>query len=143
MVSAKILLGGVLLAATITDIARRRIPNRLICAGLAGFTGLAAWSAFRGDAPWFLDRLAAGALAFFLHLVPYLCRGMGAGDVKLAGVMGLLMGWQDWLGYLNFYCLLLFATAAAMLTHRKNKRKTLPLAPLMAAAYFLYFLSVI
>ena len=139
----KLVLAGLLLAATGTDLAGRKIPNALIGAGLCLFLASALWRLFGGDIAYCAGCLLAGALAFALHLVPYLLRGMGAGDVKLALVMGLLMGWQDWLGHLGCYCLVLLFAAALTLIPRKKKPKTLPLAPMMAAAYFLYLLPMI
>jgi leader peptidase (prepilin peptidase)/N-methyltransferase len=87
-------LGAVALAvgalATRTDLARREIPNALTGAGAlaAMAVGLVVDP---GTEP---ARLAAGAGAAGLLLGAALARpgGMGFGDVKLAGVLGLCLG---------------------------------------------------
>lgn len=94
MVAVEVALGALLLAtgavAARVDVARRVIPNRL--------TGTAAAAAIAvglvldpGGEP---ARAAAGLGAGGFLLAAALIRpdGMGMGDVKLAGVMGLCLG---------------------------------------------------
>jgi len=72
------------------DVATRRVPNRVIVpAAAAAFVLRAAFAA-----SFLPEALAAGAIAFaFFLLVAVLARGgMGMGDVKLAGLIGLLLG---------------------------------------------------
>ena len=75
---------------TLTDLEHRRIPNVvLIVSALIGVALLAL-----GDRDALADHLIAAAAAFaalFLVALAY-PRGMGMGDVKLAGVMGLYLG---------------------------------------------------
>src|SRR4051812_18261191 len=77
-------------AATVTDLRERRIPNRL--------TGPAALAAFVLGCALDLDgqpaRLVAGAAAtaFFGVAATVSPQGMGMGDAKLAGVIGLCLG---------------------------------------------------
>ena len=76
--------------AAVNDLATRRIPNRLLLAGLAGAALLHLLSATPGA-----SLLAAGAgmaLGFALFLPFYLLRGMAAGDVKLMAVVGAFTG---------------------------------------------------
>ena len=84
-----ILLCGLLGAAMWSDIHKHRIPNLLVIAVL--FTGLVAQIATNGPIGIFfaLGGLAVGLL-FFL---PFYARGgMGAGDVKLMGAAGSMLG---------------------------------------------------
>ncbi|MCL2121069.1 MAG: prepilin peptidase [Clostridiales bacterium] len=134
-----IVLGGLLLGAAGTDLAWRRIPNSLTCIGLGAFALLAGWLYYRGNAEIASGCLLAGALAFFVHLIPYLFHVMGAGDVKLALVTGLLLGWEAWPGYMSVFCLLSLLVSGALLLTGKRKNEPIPLAPVMAAAYMLYW----
>jgi len=143
MLIGKLVLSGLLLAAAGTDIAWRKIPNSLIAAGLAAFLIIAGRLYIRGETAVLAGCLGAGAAAFCIHLIPYLLRSMGAGDVKLALVMGLLMGWRDWTGFLGIYGIVMLVASGLLLIMGKRKPKTVPLAPFMTAAYFLYNLFVV
>lgn len=92
--------GGILLsllaAATIADFARRRIPNRIVLAGLLLGVGLNAllpegFGLFNRYGPGGLGLMAAlgGMLVGGGLLLPlYMLRAMGAGDVKLMAMVG-------------------------------------------------------
>lgn len=89
-----IALGLILVTAlapiVVIDLERRLIPNRIT--GPAAVAAVAAGLAFApGGLP---EQLAwgAGAFAFFLLAALAHRRGMGMGDVKLAGVLGLCLG---------------------------------------------------
>lgn len=76
------------LAASVTDLRRRTIPNWLTGAGaLAGIV----FAASRG---WHsLGMAMAGAAVGFLLMLPlHLCGAMGGGDVKLMAAFGTLLG---------------------------------------------------
>lgn len=141
MLLGKLILAGLLTAGAGTDLIRRKIPNVLICIGLAAFLVLAGRLYFGGDTAVLTGCLFAGALAFFIHLIPWLMGSMGAGDVKLALIIGLLTGWEEWLGYLGMYCAALLAASAIMLVRGKKRPKTVPLAAVMAAAWFAYYIQ--
>lgn len=94
---------GVALAACVTDVRTRRIPNALT------FGAAAAALVFHAVAPsgqgltsavegWFV-----GAALMFL---PFALRGLGAGDVKLVAALGA------WLGPLNAMWLVVYTTIA-------------------------------
>jgi prepilin peptidase CpaA len=73
------------------DLRTRRIPNWLTVSGLA--VGLTANLIFGGWQGLRTSMVGAGvALGFLLPLV--LMRGVGAGDWKLMGAVGSLMGWK-------------------------------------------------
>ncbi|KFG97913.1 peptidase A24 [Burkholderia paludis] len=77
-------------AAASTDLATRRIPNRLVAAGLAG--ALVAQCVLHGVSAGALGWLAGAATGFALLLPLYLLRGMAAGDVKLMLAIGAWVG---------------------------------------------------
>ena len=139
MLMNKVILSGLLLTGAGTDLAWRRIPNALILAGLGCFLASGGWLLYRGEGAALAGCLCAGALGFAIHLIPWLFKAMGAGDVKLALIVGLLTGWTDWLGYLSVYCVILLAGSGVLLLLGKNKPGAIPLAPFMAASWFLYF----
>lgn len=77
------------LAATVDDLARRRIANWIPAAALAGGLG---WQV--GISGWLgaLYALAGAAAGFAVFLIFYLLGGMGGGDVKLMAGFGALLG---------------------------------------------------
>jgi leader peptidase (prepilin peptidase)/N-methyltransferase len=83
-------LASVLIAVAAIDLDLRIIPNRILLP--AAVFGLVTAAAIRpSDLPELLA-WAAGAFAFFLAAAVAYPAGMGMGDVKLAGVMGLYLG---------------------------------------------------
>ncbi|MET3131774.1 prepilin peptidase CpaA [Oxalobacteraceae bacterium GrIS 1.11] len=76
--------------AAVVDLARRKIPNRLVLLGLGIGLALHLLAAPGWPLAW-----AGGALTgFFLFLPLYLMRGMAAGDVKLMAMVGSFTGPQ-------------------------------------------------
>ena len=88
---------GVLLA--LVDLRHRLLPNRVLLPATAGAALLlTVAAALAGEWPRLL-RAGAAALALFavfLVLALLAPRGMGMGDVKLAGFLGLYLGWMGW-----------------------------------------------
>jgi leader peptidase (prepilin peptidase)/N-methyltransferase len=127
---------GVLLAAV--DLACLRLPDALVkpgfVAGAAVFCGLAA------GLPAWPDLLRAGFAAGVLaggYLVLAVLPGgaLGYGDVKLAGLLGLFLGWLGW-GEVLAGALLPFlingVVAVGLLAARRVTRRTLvPFGPAM------------
>lgn len=82
--------------------------------------------------------LAGAVLLGGLHLLPYLSGGMGAGDVKLAFMLGYWLGLPELSSYLGCYSLTLFIGTVLLLFLGKRRPKTLPLAPFIAFSWILY-----
>ena len=89
--SLQIALAATVLAAAGSDLATRRIPNWITVPGAA--LGLALHGYHEGF-PGALSSLAGAGLGFSIFFVLYLAGGMGAGDVKLYGAVGALVGPQ-------------------------------------------------
>jgi prepilin peptidase CpaA len=83
-----LVLAVILVAASISDIWTRRIPNGLIILGLA--VGLAAQLWHGGGVG--AEHALAGIGTALIALLPYALGALGAGDVKLLGVVGALSG---------------------------------------------------
>lgn len=81
---------AVLIAVGGIDLEHRLIPNRILLP--AAIWAVAGWAVV--DPGFLPEALGAGAGAFLLLLLAALAypAGMGMGDVKLAGVMGLYLG---------------------------------------------------
>ncbi len=77
-----------LCVSAVFDLVSRRIPNLLLFFSLLALIVIASLSGF-----YELLRLLVGALFGIVLILPaYLCRSMGAGDVKLVGVVGAAVG---------------------------------------------------
>ena len=135
------------LAVAIIDLEHQRIPDRIVFPSLA-ITLLAApfWTklglprTFFGNAAMtgsFLNSVASGLGAFLLFFPVLLAfpQGFGFGDVKLAGLMGMLLGFPAvamalWVGIVSGGVL-----AIVLLALRKKGRKdTLPFGLFLSLA---------
>jgi leader peptidase (prepilin peptidase)/N-methyltransferase len=81
---------AVLIAVTFIDLQYKIVPNKIMIP--AAVYGLVTALAFRTHALPELLIAGAGAFTFFLLAALIHPKGMGMGDVKLAGVMGLYLG---------------------------------------------------
>jgi leader peptidase (prepilin peptidase)/N-methyltransferase len=134
--AAEMVLGLVLVAflvpLTRIDLELRLLPDRLTApaAALALALGLAL------DPGGEFERLLAGAAAFAFFLAAVLAhpQGMGGGDVKLAGVLGLFLGRE--VAVAVFVALLAGLLAGTVIMARKGvaagRRTTLPFGPFLA-----------
>jgi leader peptidase (prepilin peptidase)/N-methyltransferase len=127
---------GIALAAI--DLTHHRLPNALtlpsyvIAGGLLGLAALV-----RGELEPFLRALAGMAVLYALYYLLMLIypAGMGFGDVKLAGVVGLYLGWLGWAeviigGFLGFVIGAL-AGLGLMAAGRATRKSALPFGPAM------------
>jgi leader peptidase (prepilin peptidase)/N-methyltransferase len=134
---ALIYLAAVTPALWSTDVAERRLPNRLVLPGyapaLAGV--LAAWLG-AGTAPGAALACGAGYLGFLLALS--LAGGMGMGDVKLAGVLGLSAGLvEPWAAIAAVVGTFLLGGVGALVGVVRGGRGTgIPFGPYLLAGFW-------
>lgn len=123
---------AVFIAVTVTDLEHGLILDRVIYPAI----GLALLGVlFAGPRVW-LSRVlggafGAGVIALIILLVP---EGMGWGDVKLAGFIGLVTGWPG-VGFALFLAFVSGGIVAGTLlvTRRKRRGQTIALGPFLAA----------
>lgn len=125
---AAAILALLLLAATGFDLARQRIPNWLTLSGL--LLGLLWHSLTERGAGlvWSLEGLGVAGLALVLWAV----KALGAGDVKLLGVVGVWMGPVFLLWALPGTFLAAGLQAMIVIGLRRTSKGRLPLAPAIA-----------
>lgn len=121
--------------AALTDLKRCRIPNRLIAAGIVSRSLIYVIELFL-TGEHFTDILKNDALGFaigfiMLFVIAVITKGgIGFGDVKLFGVIGLMAGSGGVFAVL-FLSLLMssISSVALMIAKRKTLKSSLPMAP--------------
>jgi leader peptidase (prepilin peptidase) / N-methyltransferase len=127
---------GVLL--TLVDLRHRLLPDRIVVPTLvSGLALLLAAALAEGTWPALLRALLGAAALFVVFLVLALISpsGLGMGDVKLAAVLGLFLGWLGWgavlVGAVAGF-VVQAALAAVLLALRRVRRDSdLPFGPAM------------
>ncbi|WP_308217742.1 prepilin peptidase [Streptantibioticus silvisoli] len=131
---------AVLLASL--DLSVRRLPNRVLLSGYVSTGALFAVNAFvTGDTGRLLRAAlaAVAALALFGTLYVAAAGQLGGGDVKLAGLLGLVLGWFGWGTVLTGLWAGLVLALAGVLCQRARHRTTadLPLGACLIAGALL------
>jgi len=122
---------ALLIAVAAIDIEYRIVPNKLLLP--AGIWAVAGWTAV--DLDFVPEALAAGAGAFTFLLLAALAypAGMGMGDVKLAGAMGLYLGLAVIPALLvAFLAGSLVGVAILLREGAQARKKGVPFAPFLA-----------
>lgn len=155
---ALLVLTASLITVSVIDLQLLRIPDRITFPTLAIAVPLVLALSLYRDASGAFESALVGSFAYFmLLLVPHFIypKGMGFGDVKLALVMGLYLGWVGWSpGYptigpirLVLYALILgcvigvvFGVVAQLVTRRRG---AFPFGPALALGclVIVYFAS--
>lgn len=133
-------LGAISIALALIDLDVHRLPDSIVLpAYLVGGLLLAAAGILSGD-PAALLRAAIGAAAMFLlYLALALAYpgGMGFGDVKLAGVLGLFLGFLGWgelvVGAFAAFVLGGLFSVVLLLARKASRRSGIPFGPWMLA----------
>ncbi len=141
---AYLYLAAISVVLALIDLDVKRLPNVIVMPSyvVAGLLLLLP-AVLMPNWPDYLNAwLGAAALFAFYFLLAFIYpAGMGFGDVKLAGVLGLYLGWLGWGpvivgGFLGF--LLGAVVGIGILLTRKGGRKTaIPFGPFMLAGALL------
>ncbi|MBU4465057.1 MAG: A24 family peptidase [Actinobacteria bacterium] len=122
------------------DVRTHRLPNRIVLPVYPVALVLLT-SACVAGAPWasLLRAVIGGAalLAFYTLLRVVSRRGMGGGDVKLAGIVGIYLGWAGWgslvVGAVSAFVIGGLAGAMLIVTRRATRRTAIPFGPFLLA----------
>jgi len=133
-----LLLFSGLLTLAVVDIRTYRLPDRLTFPMLYASSGLIALLSLVQHHPVRILYAAAGSLGFFLFLAAMSFispKGMGWGDVKLARILGLWLGWLSPL--LVIHALLVAGVAGVVvgvvvLALRRGRSAPFPFGPWLA-----------
>lgn len=141
---AFLVLAAACVAISAIDLRHFIVPNRIVYPTLflmAPLLVVAAaveddWASLRGAV---LGGLLGFAVLFVIHFVSP--RGMGFGDVRLAGLLGVGLGWLD-LGHVFLGLFLGFLTASVISlaligTKRRSRKDRIPFGPFLALGAFL------
>ena len=134
-------LAAIGVALALIDLDTQRLPDALVLPSYPValvLLALASWNP-TGPAQWdaLLRAVLGGAAMFAVYLLIVLVypRGMGLGDVKLAGVLGMYLGWAGWgnlvVGWFAAF-LLGGVLGLALIAGRRARRTTaIPFGPWM------------
>ena len=120
---------AVLVAITATDITHRIVPNRIVLP--AALLVLVAQTALHPSPEWALGALGAAGFLFVAALA--YPGGMGMGDVKLALLLGAMLGRTVAVGLMVGMFAAMIPSVALLARHGSDARKMgIPFAPFLA-----------
>jgi leader peptidase (prepilin peptidase)/N-methyltransferase len=140
VVIAYLYLAAISVALTLIDLDVHRLPNAIVLPAYPVLLGLFTLACVLG-ADWtaLLQAVAGGIVLYAFYLVLRLVRpaGMGGGDVKLAGVLGIALGWLGWgalvVGAFAAFLLGGVFGLALLATKRAGRKTAIPFGPWMIA----------
>jgi leader peptidase (prepilin peptidase)/N-methyltransferase len=141
---AYLYLAAIAVALAVIDLDVQRLPNAIVLPsyvvggvllGVAAWVGHDWWAAARG-----LVAMSALWLLYFGLSLTYK-GGMGFGDVKLAGLLGLYLGFIGWgpvwIGALAGFVIGGLVGVGLLVTRRATRRTAVPFGPAMLAGALL------
>jgi leader peptidase (prepilin peptidase)/N-methyltransferase len=135
---AFLVLTAVSIALALIDLDTKRLPNVIVVPALvSGVVLLAGAALLRGDLAALAGAAIGGAGLFALYLILAIASrgGMGMGDVKLAAVLGLYLGFLGWGNLLvGAFAAFVFGGVfglALMLIRRAGRKTAIPFGPWM------------
>ncbi|BFU46776.1 prepilin peptidase [Krasilnikovia sp. MM14-A1004] len=140
---AYLYLAAIAIALAAIDLDVLRLPDQIVLPSYGVALALLA-PAMIAEHSWTagLRGLAAAAVLYGLYrLLAAIPRGMGFGDVKLAPLLGLYLGWLGWssvaVGAFAGFLLGGVVGAALLVTRLANRKSRIPFGPYMLAGAFL------
>jgi leader peptidase (prepilin peptidase)/N-methyltransferase len=137
-------LAAVSVALALIDLDVKRLPNAIVLPAYAvGAALLGTASLLTGDGASALTALigCVGLGVLYLILAVAVPGGMGFGDVKLAGVLGLFLGWLGWpqlvVGAFGAFILGGIFGLVVLAVRRGGRKTSIPFGPWMLAAAWL------
>ncbi|MBX9718999.1 MAG: prepilin peptidase [Microbacteriaceae bacterium] len=133
-------LAAVSIALAAIDLDTHRLPNAIVLPSyLVGVVLLGGAALLAADPISFVRSAAGAGILFALYMALALIspRGMGMGDVKLAGVIGLYLGWVGWsalaVGALAAFLIGGLVGIGLILARRASRSTGIPFGPWMLA----------
>jgi leader peptidase (prepilin peptidase) / N-methyltransferase len=140
---AYLYLAALSVALTLIDLDVRRLPDAIVLPSYpvtVALLALASWNPGSGsDWPALLRAALGGAAMFAVYFALLFAypAGMGFGDVKLAGVLGLLLGWLGWgnlaIGWFAAFLLGGLWSIGLLIARRATRKSSIPFGPWMLA----------
>ncbi|GAA1941601.1 A24 family peptidase [Agromyces allii] len=133
-----LVLAGVSIALALIDLDTKRLPNVIVMWAAILLGALVIVASLAADEPEAIGRALIGGVGLFavyLLLAIVSRGGMGMGDVKLAGVLGLVLAYFGWaelfVGAFAAFLLGGIAGIALLLTRKAGRRTAIPFGPWM------------
>lgn len=142
--AAYLFLAAVSVALALIDIDTHRLPDRIVLpAYVVGGGLLIVIAVLTGDGWSLLRALIAGTATYAFYFVLGLTKpgAMGFGDIKLAGLLGLYLGWVGWsalvVGVFAGFVVGGLVAVALLLARRVSRGGGIPFGPAMLAGAWL------
>jgi leader peptidase (prepilin peptidase)/N-methyltransferase len=140
---AYLYLAAIGVALSAIDLDTKRLPNAIVLPSYAVALVLLLLPAVL-DGSWtsYLRAVLAGAalFAFYFLLALIYPAGMGFGDVKLAGVIGIYLGWVSWgvlvVGGFSAFLLGAVVGIGVMVVGKGGRKTKVPFGPFMVVGAF-------
>lgn len=135
---AYLYLAAIGVALFLIDVDVKRLPNAIVLPAyvvLPILLAVASW--IEGDWGAFVRALIGGAALYGFYFVAMVAYpgGMGFGDVKLAGVLGLALAWVGWgtlaIGAFSAFLLGGVFSIGLLVTGRADRKSGIPFGPWM------------
>jgi leader peptidase (prepilin peptidase)/N-methyltransferase len=136
-------LSSLAVVLSLIDLDVRRLPNSIVLPSYVVGLALLSLPAIAGDWTSLMRGVAAMAALFAGYLALSLAYpgGMGWGDVKLAGLLGLFLGFLSWSSVLvaTFTAFLIggLVGIGLLLSHRASRKSAIPFGPYMLSGAIL------